>query len=159
MNNTDTVNTAPLVFNCSCNGCRGYSPRIAEIYDISQLSSKVEGHYFSPATMRFFSSRLGNWRRLDNPAAPAGINKLDGVAVIVSSRYGYEGAEREYELITVCGYGSITRQDSAGVLDKYPTSRAANKALDAATYPGECSCHGCQLDRSNGLGVRSAKAI
>ena len=150
-----TIDTAPLNFKCTCNGCRGYSPRVAEIYHISQLSSKVDGHYFSPATMQFFSSRLGNWRRLDNPAAPAGVDKLDGIAVIVSSRYGYEGAQREYELITVCGYGSITRQDKAGVLDKYPTSRAANKALDAATYPGECSCHGCQLDRVNGLGIRS----
>ena len=155
MNATDTIITAPLSFKCTCNGCRGYSPRVAEIYHISQLSSKVDGHYFSPATMQFFSSRLGNWRRLDNPAAPAGVDKLDGIAVIVSSRYGYEGAQREYELITVCGYGSITRQDKAGVLDKYPTSRAANKALDVATYPGECSCHGCQLDRVNGLGIRS----
>ena len=147
--------TAPLSFKCSCNGCRGYSPRVAEIYDIRQLSSKVEGHYFSPATMKFFNSRLGNWRRLDNPAAPAGVDKLDGIAVIVSSKYGYEGAAREYELITVCGYGTITRQDSAGVLDKYPTSKAANKALAAAAYPLECSCHGCQLDRANGLSVRS----
>jgi hypothetical protein len=150
-----TIDTAPLSFKCTCNGCRGYSPRVAEIYDIRQLSSKVDGHYFSPATMQFFSSRLGNWRRLDNPAAPAGVDKLDGIAVIVSSKYGYEGATREYELITVCGYGSITRQDKAGVLDKYPSSRAANKALDAATYPGECSCHGCQLDRVNGLGIRA----
>jgi hypothetical protein len=147
--------TAPLSFKCTCNGCRGYSPRVSEIYDIRQLSSKVDGHYFSPANMKFFNSRLGNWRRLDNPAAPAGVDKLDGIAVIVSSRYGYEGATREYELITVCGYGSITRQDKAGVLDKYPNSRAANKALDVATYPGECSCHGCQLDRVNGLGIRS----
>ena len=155
MKDTDTITTAPLNFKCSCTGCRGYSPRVAEIYHIAQLSSKVEGHYFSPSTMRFFSSRSGNWRRLDNPAAPAGIDKLDGVAVIVSSKYGYEGAQREYELITVCGYGTITRQDKAGVLDKYPTSRAANKALAVATYPGECECHGCQLDRVNGLGIRA----
>ena len=155
MKATNTISTAPLNFKCSCNGCRGYSPRVAENYDIRQLSSKVEGHYFSPATMRFFSSRLGNWRRLDNPATPAGVDKLDGIAVIVSSKYGYEGAAREYELITVCGYGTITRQDSAGVLDKYPTSKAANKALAAAAYPLECSCHGCQLDLANGLSVRS----
>jgi hypothetical protein len=105
--------------------------------------------------MKFFNSRLGNWQRLDNPAAPAGVDKLDGIAVIVSSLYGYEGAAREYELITVCGYGSITRQDKAGVLDQYPTSKAANKALAAATYPIECSCHGCQLDKANGIGIRS----
>ncbi len=146
---------ARLSFKCNCNGCRGYSPRVSDIYDIRQLSSKVEGHYFSPSTMRFFNSRLGNWRRLDNPAAPAGVDKLDGIAVIVSSKYGYEGAAREYEIITVCGYGTITRQDSAGVLDKYSTSKAANKALMVAAYPLNCSCHGCQLDRANGLGVRS----
>jgi hypothetical protein len=132
------------VFNCSCRGCRGHLPRVAQIWHVSQLATHTEGHFFSPSAMKYFNSRLGNWDRLANPN---GDPDRDGVAVIVSSKYDYEGAARHYELVTVCGWGNITRQQGPEGLEKYATSKEANKALKAATYPVGCECHGCILDR------------
>lgn len=149
MKATDTITTAPLAFNCSCRGCRGYSPDIAGIVHPSQLASREQGYYFTPGAMRFFNSRLGNWRRLDNPAAGKGRDNRDGVAVIVSSRY--DTAPRHYEVVRVCAWGQVHRQEGETGLDKCDTLNAANKLLAAATYPGECLCHGCQLDRAYGV--------
>lgn len=140
------------IFSCTCNGCRNIPQRVNEIYHESQINGKTVGYFFSPDTMRFFSSRVLSWQRLENPLG-AGEAKRNGLAVIVSSRYGYEGATREYEIVRICQYGEITREDnpsneSGGApYVKYDTSRAARKALAAVTYPAACTCHGCQLDR------------
>lgn len=138
-------------FLCSCDGCRGYSRRVTEIWHPSQLDSKTEGHFFSPSTMKFFSSRVVSWRDIKNPDKEG--TKHDGVAVIVSSRYGYEGAEREYEIVRLCQYGYLSREANpsnergAALFVKYATSAKARKALAGIGYPTSCPCHGCQLDR------------
>ena len=132
------------VFTCSCKPCRGINPDVAGIVYPSQLSDRVQGYYFTPATMRLFSSRIGKWRRLTNPAS---AENRDGIAVIVSSRYDVEGAARFWEVITICAWGAIHRQEGPGGLDKCETNRAALKLLESATYPAACECHGCILDR------------
>lgn len=140
------------IFACSCYGCRNIPQRVTEIYHASQINGKTVGYFFSPDTMRFFSSRILSWQGLENPLG-AGEAKRNGLAVIVSSRYGYEGATREYEIVRICQYGEITREanpsnESGGApFIKYATSAAARKALAAAIYPAACTCHGCQLDR------------
>ncbi len=138
-----------LAFECSCYGCRNISQRVTEIWHASQLNGKTEGFFFSPSTMKFFSSRVLTWENLKNPNSD-GNAKHDGLAVVVSSRYGYEGAEREYEIVRVCQYGSISRESNpAGdsPFIKYDTSKKARKALAGVEYPVACDCHGCQLDR------------
>lgn len=132
-------------FACECKGCRGYLPDIAGIVWPQQLADRVQGYYFSPSSMRVFNSRLGNWVRLTNPASTDG--KRDGIAVVVSSRYDIPGAARFYEVIRICAWGAVHRQEGPDGLEKSDTSRAANKLLAAATYPDACECHGCILDR------------
>lgn len=139
------------IFACSCYGCRNIPQRVTEIYHANQINGKTAGYFFSPDTMRFFSSRILSWAPLPNPSNSE--SKHAGLAVAVSSKYGYEGAVREYEIVRICQYGEITREDnpsneSGGApYVKYATSSAARKALAAATYPAACKCHGCQLDR------------
>jgi len=134
-------------FDCNCGGCRGIIPGLSHITYPQEIAGKVQGHYFSPSTMRFFNSRLGSWRILSNPADNTG--RRDGIGIIVSSRGNWDGAAREYELVRICAYGAVQRDYAfahAGLV-KYETSRAANVALRAAAYPVECDCHGCTLDR------------
>jgi hypothetical protein len=140
-----------LKFDCSCKGCRNWLPDIAGIVYPEQLAHRTEGYYFSRDTMRLFKSRYADWSRLTNSAAGSGRDNRDGVAVIVSSRHGYDGAARYYEVITICAWGSIHRGQNSDGLEQFETLRAARKELAAATYPAACSCHGCQLDRAHGL--------
>lgn len=136
-------------FLCSCDGCRGWTPRVALITHASELDSKTDGHFFSPSTMRFFSSRVVSWKQLANPQQEG--TEHDGLAVVVSSRYGYDGAERYYEIVRLCQYGELTREPAEDSSDSpfvhYPTSAKARKALAGIGYPTSCPCHGCQLDR------------
>ena len=154
---TTTINTDKLQFNCECKGCRGYSPDIAGIVYPKQLESRTQGYFFSKDTMKSFSSRYCDWIRLNNPAAGSGRDNRDGVAVIVSSRYNMDGASRYYELLTICAWGNVGRTwtDTPGApVEKFNTLRAARKAMAAAAYPAACNCHGCQLDRANGIDRR-----
>ena len=138
-------------FLCSCDGCRNWPRRVTEIWHESQINSKAEGYFFSPSTMKFFSSRIVTWKNLTNPEKQEA--KHDGLAVVVSSRYGYEGAERDYEIVRLCQYGEITREANPSneqggePFVKYATSKKARKALEGIGYPTLCPCHGCQLDR------------
>lgn len=146
----ETIETAEgTKFLCSCDGCRGWTRRVALITHASELDSKTEGHFFSPSTMRFFSSRVVSWKQLANPQQE-GIER-DGLAVIVSSRYGYDGAERYYELVLLCQYGELTRERAEDStifpFTHYATPAKARKALAGIGYPTSCPCHGCQLDR------------
>jgi hypothetical protein len=148
---TITINTDKLQFNCECKGCRGYLPDIAGIVYPEQLAHRAQGYYFTRDTMRLFKSRYVDWSRLTNSAGGSGRDNRDGVAVIVSSRHGYENAPRYYEVITLCAWGTVHRGENSDGLKQFKTLRAARKALAAAIYPTACSCHGCQLDRVNGL--------
>jgi hypothetical protein len=140
-----------LKFNCECQGCRNWLPDIAGIVYPEQLAHRAQGYYFSRDTMRLFKSRYVDWSRLTNAAAGSGKDNRDGVAVIVSSRQGYDGAARYYEVITLCAWGAVHRGENSDGLEQFETLRAARKALAAATYPAACLCHGCQLDRAHGL--------
>lgn len=125
-------------FACTCNGCRNYPTRPAEIWHHDQISSKEQGtYYFRKDTMRFFSSRIADFK---------GVNRggeIDSLTVIVSSRHGYEGATRYYEIVTLCPYGTIHRESA-----QFDTLRQARKVWDK-TVEGfnPCECHGCTLDR------------
>ena len=127
-----------LSFPCSCNGCRNYPTRPGEVWHESQIESKEQGtYYFKRDTMRFFSSRIVDFK---------GVNRggeIASLTVIVSSRHGYEGAERYYEIVVLCPYGRIHREGAS-----FDSLRQARKVWDA-TVQGfvPCECHGCELDR------------
>ena len=125
-------------FVCSCNGCRNYPTRPAEVWHESQIPSKEQGtFYFRKDTMRFFSSRIVDFKRINRGG------EIDSLSVIVSSRHGYEGAERYYEVVTLCPYGTIHREGQS-----FDSLRKARREWDTVLNSfAPCSCHGCQLDR------------
>ena len=104
-------------FACTCNGCRNYPTRPAEVWHEAQIPSKEQGtYYFTKEAMRFFSSRISDFK----PVRVAG--EIDSLSVIVSSKYGYEGATRYYEVVMLCPYGKIGRDSK-----QYDTLRQARK--------------------------------
>lgn len=125
-------------FECTCHGCRNYPTRPAEIWHESQIPSKERGtYYFTKEAMRFFSSRISDFR------AVRVSGDIDSLSVIVSSRHGYEGATRYYEVVMLCPYGTIHREGA-----QFDTLKKARKGWEEAIASfASCSCHGCQLDR------------
>jgi hypothetical protein len=125
-------------FSCTCNGCRNYPTRPAEIWHQSQIASKeTQSYYFSPSAMRFFSSRIADFKPVN------GSGEVDALSVIVSSKHGYEGATRYYEIVTLCPFGLVHRESK-----QFETLRGARKSWDeivSGFVP--CECHGCVLDR------------
>jgi len=135
-----------LSFPCTCNGCRNYPTRPAEIWHESQIASKAQGYYFSRDTMKFFSSRIADFK-------PVSISpRCDSLMVIVSSKHG--DSARDYEIVTLCPYGELARewaQDSDGVpVNLYESLRAARKSArwNCTIAAQICDCHGCQLDKA-----------
>jgi hypothetical protein len=137
---TTEQNEKKLSFSCTCNGCRNYPTRPAEIWHQDQIASKEsETHFFSPSAMRFFSSRVADFKSVDTAS-----NEVKTLSVIVSSRHGYEGAERYYEIVTLCPFGTVHRESA-----QFESLRIARKGWDLALASFvPCSCHGCQLDRA-----------
>lgn len=136
----NTTQKNKLQFNCTCHGCRNYPTRPAEIWHESQIPSKERGtYYFTREAMRFFSSRISDFKSINRAG-----DKIASLSVIVSSRHGYEGAERYYEIVILCPYGTINRH---GVT--FENLRKARKNWDAAleSFPA-CECHGCQIERA-----------
>ena len=87
--------------------------------------------------MRFFSSRISDFRGVRVSG------EIDSLSVIVSSRHGYEGATRYYEIVMLCPYGRIGRDSK-----QFDTLRKARKEWESAIATfSPCSCHGCELDR------------
>ena len=125
-------------FVCECNGCRNYPTRPAEIWHESQIPSKEQGtYYFRKDTMRLFSSRIADFRRVRV------FGEIDSLSVIVSSKHGYDGATRYYEIVMLCPYGRIGRDSK-----QFDTLRQARKEWESAIATfSPCSCHGCELDR------------
>jgi hypothetical protein len=125
-------------FACECHGCRNYPTRPAEIWHQSQIPSKEKGtYYFTREAMKLFSSRIADFKAVNRGGDIASLS------VIVSSRYGYEGAERYYEVVILCPYGTINRESK-----QYDTLKKARKDWDEALASfNPCSCHGCDLDR------------
>ena len=125
-------------FACECNGCRNYPTLPAQIWHESQIPSKEQGtYYFRKDTMRLFSSRIADFRGVRVSG------EIDSLSVIVSSRHGYEGATRYYEIVMLCPYGRIGRDSK-----QFDTLRQARKEWESAIATfSPCSCHGCELDR------------
>ena len=140
--NTETEKK--VTFSCTCNGCRRILPQVTRAYHQGEhyLDSVTEGHFFSPDTMRFFRSRISHVALLKE----AGESD-EGVAVILSNKRDSD-TPREYELVTICKWGHITREHEYYSIKHYDSLRQARKALAAATYPTGCTCHGCTLDLS-----------
>lgn len=134
-----------LKFDCSCNGCRNYPKRPAQIWHESQIKSVTNGYFFSPDTMKFFKSRVSDFK-------PVGISEsgIPSLAVIVSSKFG-DDSPRHYEIVIICPYGELWRDnETAGELVKYESLRAArrSKTWQFNISRPICTCHGCQLDRA-----------
>lgn len=134
--NTETQLTR---FDCSCNGCRDYPTRPGEVWNHSQIADREKGtYYFTPQAMRFFSSRISDFRAVLREG-----DAIQSLSVIVSSRYGYEGATRDYEIVMLCPYGTIHREGA-----KFDTLKKARKDWDLTLSAfAPCSCHGCTLNR------------
>lgn len=138
--------TAKLSFACSCNGCRNYPTRPAEVWHESQIASKAQGYFFTPETMRFFKSRIADFK-------PVGISpRADSLMVIVSNKR--DDDPRYYEIVTLCPYGELGREwaiDSTGSpITQYESlSKARKSARWNCTIAAQiCDCHGCQLDKA-----------
>ena len=138
--------TAQLRFDCTCNGCRNYPTRPAEIWHESQIASKAQGYYFTRDTMRFFNSRIADFK-------PVGISpRADSLMVIVSSKHG--DAPRDYEIVTLCPYGELAREwqldsDGAPIMHYESLAKARKSARWKCSIAAQiCDCHGCQLDKA-----------
>ena len=136
-----------LSFPCSCNGCRNYPTRPAEVWHESQIASKAQGYFFTKDTMKFFNSRIADFK-------PVGISPrgVDSLMVIVSNKR--DNDPRYYEIVTLCPYGELGRewvQDSDGSpIANYASLKAARKSArwNCTIAPQLCDCHGCQLDKA-----------
>ena len=129
-------------FACRCNGCRNYPTRPDQIQHKEEIAGKAQGYFFSPDTMKMFSSRIVDFRGV-------AIERADllGLVVLVSSRYGYQGASRYYEVVYLCPYGNLIRDGQ-----QFDTLYKARKEYQEADsiYGNSaitCPCHGCALDR------------
>jgi hypothetical protein len=143
---TNTIKQEPkLSFPCSCNGCRNYPTRPAEIWHESQIASKAQGYFFTKDTMRFFKSRIADFKPVG--ISPSGI---DSLMVIVSNRR--DDDPRYYEIITLCPYGEIGREwaSDGEPITNYPSLAKARKSArwNCTIAPQLCDCHGCQLDKA-----------
>jgi hypothetical protein len=144
---TSTQETqAKLSFPCSCNGCRNYPTRPAEVWHESQIASKAQGYFFTPETMRFFKSRIADFK-------PVSISsRADSLMVIVSNKR--DDDPRYYEIVTLCPYGELGREwatDSTGSpITQYETLNKARKSArwNCSIAAQICDCHGCQLDKA-----------
>ena len=143
---TNTIKQEPkLSFPCSCNGCRNYPTRPAEIWHESQIASKAQGYFFTKDTMRFFKSRIADFK-------PVGISPrgVDSLMVIVSNKR--DDDPRYYEIITLCPYGEIGREwaSDGEPITNYPSLAKARKSArwNCTIAPQLCDCHGCQLDKA-----------
>lgn len=145
-NTTNQPTPARLAFACSCNGCRNYPTRPAEIWHESQIASKAQGYYFTPDTMRFFNSRIADFKPVKSAH-----NSADSLLVISSSKRDNDA--RTYEIVMLCPYGEIAREwnkDSDGSpITNYLSLVKARKSArwNCTIDPQVCDCHGCQLDR------------
>lgn len=140
-----TTDKALTVYPCSCNGCRNYPTMPAQIWHESQIASKAQGYYFSKDTMKFFNSRIADFKAVKISS------RADSLMVIVSSRHG--DLARDYEIVTLCPYGELSREwlrDGSGTpIERYDSLRAARKSArwNCSIAPQICDCHGCSLDR------------
>ena len=144
---TQKESTTKLSFPCTCNGCRNYPTRPGEVWHENQIASKAQGYFFTPDTMRFFKSRIADFK-------PVGISStgIASLMVIVSNKR--DDDPRYYEIITLCPYGEIGREwakdNDGSPITQYASLKAARKSArwNCNIAPQICDCHGCQLDKA-----------
>ena len=144
---TQKESTTKLSFPCTCNGCRNYPTRPGEVWHENQIASKAQGYFFTPDTMRFFRSRIADFK-------PVGISStgIASLMVIVSNKR--DDDPRYYEIITLCPYGEIGREwakdNDGSPITQYASLKAARKSArwNCNIAPQICDCHGCQLDKA-----------
>jgi hypothetical protein len=146
MTTETTQQETKLRFDCTCNGCRNYPTRPAEIWHESQIASKAQGYYFTRDTMRFFNSRIADFK-------PVGISqRADSLMIIVSSKRDDDA--RTYEIVTLCPYGEIGREwakdsDGSPITSYESLAKARKSARWKCSIAAQiCDCHGCQLDQA-----------
>jgi hypothetical protein len=135
-----------LSFPCTCNGCRNYPTRPGEVWNESQIAGKAQGYFFTPDTMRFFKSRIADFK-------PVGISpRADSLMVIVSNKRDDDA--RTYEIVTLCPYGELGREwvkdsDGSPIANYESLAKARRSARWNCTIAAQiCDCHGCQLDKA-----------
>jgi hypothetical protein len=138
--------TAKLSFPCSCNGCRNYPTRPAEIWHESQIASKAQGYFFSKDTMRFFKSRIVDFKPVG--ISPRGVDSL--MVIVLNKR---DDDARYYEIVTLCPYGELGREwmtIGGSPIASYKSLREARKSArwNCSIAAQICDCHGCQLDKA-----------
>ena len=126
-----------LSFPCTCNGCRGRSANLSDVWDTCQIPNKVQGYYFSESTRRFFHSRILSFRHLAGGS----------LAVREALAGDMNNTTRAHRVTVWCRYGHILPRDIAG--DTFDTGVKAIGAMRALPddVAGTCECHGCQLDK------------
>ena len=147
MHDVETTPATPaLRFDCTCNGCRNYPTFPAGVWHASQIAGQAQGYYFTPATMKYFNSRIADFK-------PVGISpRAYSLMVIVSSKRLDD--TRLYEIVTLCPYGELAREwnkDADGKpITHYETLAKARKSArwNCSIAPQICNCHGCQLDKA-----------
>ena len=138
-------NDTKLSFPCTCNGCRNYPTRPAEVWNEHQIAGKAQGYFFSKETMKFFNSRIVDFK-------PVSISpRCDSLMVIVSNRR--DSDPRYYEIVTLCPYGELGREwvtIGGSPIASYASLREARKSArwNSTIAPQICDCHGCQLDKA-----------
>lgn len=133
MNATENTNQAKLTFPCTCNGCRAIPARFDSYY-IEGIIENLQGYYFSPATRRFFGTRLTGFYTLAS----------GGVLITSTQRAGFDdSAGREINHAYFCKYGNLVKDY------RFKTKIQARKGLFCGSDEVlKCECHGCQLDRT-----------
>ena len=122
-----------LTFPCTCNGCRAIPARFDGYY-VEGIIENLQGHYFSPATRRFFGTRLTGFYTLAS----------GGVLITSTQRAGFEDKDgREINHAYFCKYGNLVEDY------RFKTKTQARKGLFCGSEKVlSCACHGCQLDRA-----------
>ena len=144
---TETAQTAKLSFACSCNGCRNYPTRPAEIWHQDQIAGKAQGYFFTKDTMKFFNSKIVDFK-------PVGISRPDVASLMVIVSNKRDDDARTYEIVTLCPYGELGREwakdsDGSPITSYASLYKARKSARWNCTIAAQiCDCHGCQLDKA-----------
>jgi hypothetical protein len=135
MEQATTTSTEVPVFYCTCNGCRQV-PKDYHRTSTAGILAELNGHFFSPSTMKFFGSRVTGFRVLYS---------VGGVVITSTQRAGFNDSDgREYSLAYFCKFGNLV--DAF----RFPNSATVRKELQAQRVEiiSACPCHGCQIERA-----------
>jgi hypothetical protein len=129
---TQETQNKKLTFVCTCNGCL-QMPKDYHFTHCSSIVAELNGHYFSPSTMRFFGSRVTGFRVLYSSG---------GVIITSTQKAGFDDSlGREIVHTYFCKYGNLVEAYH------YKNAREAQKNLfEGSDKVDSCTCHGCQIE-------------